>query len=135
MSQRQLLYGTQWLLNKAYSPDPFLERVAVLAQNLPSAKRFVSPAPRASVVWRNLFYSFDRLGPEFSRVPRESLKLFHGKDTHALGTALIFYKSVVSMLHREGLWDQRLAGLEAPDFGSIPSSLTSDSLPLEKAVA
>jgi radical SAM superfamily enzyme YgiQ (UPF0313 family) len=135
MSQRQLLYGTEWLLNKAYSPDSFLERVAVLARNLPLAKRFGSPAPRASVLWRNMFYSFERLGPEFARVPRESLKLFHGKDTHALGTALIFYKSVVSMLRREGMWDQRLASLETPDFGSLPSSLTSDLLPTEKAVA
>jgi radical SAM superfamily enzyme YgiQ (UPF0313 family) len=135
MSPEQLHYGTQWLLNKLFSPDAFLERVAVLSQNLPPAKRFEGPAPRASVLWRNMIYSFERLGPEFSRVPREALKLFRGKDTHSLGTALIFYKSVVSMLRKEGLWDQALARLESPDFQSLPSSEASYFLPPEKAVA
>jgi radical SAM superfamily enzyme YgiQ (UPF0313 family) len=135
MTRGQLLYGTQWLLNKLFSPDAFLERVAVLSQNLPPAKRFEGPAPRASVLWRNMIYSFEHLGSEFSRAPREALKLFRGKDTHALGTALIFYKSVVSMLRKEGMWDQTLATLEEPDFLSLPASENPGLSLAEKAVA
>ena len=121
MSQRQLRYGTQWLLNKVFAPEAFLERVAILGKNLPAAERFEGASPRASVLWRNMIRSYEGLGAEFRHVPREALKRFRGKDTHALGTALIFYKSVVSMLRKEGLWDQELARYEAPDFGSLPA--------------
>jgi len=122
MTGEQLRRGTQWLLNRLYRPDAFLERVAVMADNLPSACSLATVSPRAAVIWQRIMRSYEQLGPDFRRVPKESVKLCRGRDTTGLGTALIFYKSVVQVLRKRGLWDAELARLEVPDLGAYQES-------------
>ncbi|MFI5398731.1 MAG: radical SAM protein [Candidatus Binatia bacterium] len=120
MTARQLHYGTQWLLNKLYAPRGFLERVAVLAEHSPKA---AGPVPwrssRSVTIWQNLLRAYEALGPELRRVPREAVRLFHGKDGTVLATALVFHIHNVRILQKQGLWDVALAELEAPDFESL----------------
>lgn len=121
MTVAQLRDGTQWLLNKLYAPDGFLGRLAVLAEHSPTATRGTNGQSlrRFAAMWQNLMRAFEGLGPEFRRVPREAVKLFHGKDGSGLGTALITCVQNVRVLQKQGLWDAALARLEAPDFTSL----------------
>jgi hypothetical protein len=121
MTREELRHGTQWLLNRLYAPDAFLERVAVLAAHLPPAAVTPNVPLRAAIIWQKLVGAYERLGPDFARVPREAVLLFRGRDTAALGTALIFYKSVVSVLRRWELWDPALARLAEPAFERVAS--------------
>jgi hypothetical protein len=52
-------------------------------------------------------------------VPIDAARLFRGRDTHGLRTALVFYRSAVSVLRRWGVWDPRRAALAQPDFRSV----------------
>jgi radical SAM superfamily enzyme YgiQ (UPF0313 family) len=121
----QLRRGTQWLLNRLYQPDAFLERVAVMAHNLPAAGPLSRVSARAAAIWHKIPRAYQRLGPEFTSVPREAVRLCRGRDTTGLGTALIFYRSVVAVLRKSGLWDPRLARLSAPDLGSPATTCSS----------
>jgi len=58
------------------------------------------------------------LGPDLLDVPLQSVRLFRGRDTHGLRTALVFYRSAVGVLRRWGVWDPRQAELAQPDFRS-----------------
>jgi radical SAM superfamily enzyme YgiQ (UPF0313 family) len=127
MTQQQLRYGTQWLLNKLYAPDAFLERVSVLAQHLPAAKGLAGTSSRVALIWHNLIHSYEWLGSEFRHVPREAVKMFRGKDTDTLGTALIFYKNAVSVLRKWSLWEPAFVGMEQPDFGAMPAAENPES--------
>ena len=120
MTVHELQYGTQWLLNKLYTPDAFLQRVAVLAKHSPEPSAAVMANPqRFALIWKNLLQAYADLGAEFRSVPREAVKLFHGKDGHGLGLSLIIHVHNVRILRKQGLWDPRLAELEAPDFESL----------------
>ena len=70
MSPEQLDAGTRWLMNRLYDPDSFIERVSVLAKQLPSgtAGRVRSGA-RGAEMWDRLVQGYARLGPEFAVVP------------------------------------------------------------------
>jgi radical SAM superfamily enzyme YgiQ (UPF0313 family) len=120
MTVRQLHYGTQWLLNRLYAPEKFLERVAVLAGHSPEAAGPIAwRSSRLVAMWQNLLRAYEALGPEFRRVPREAVRLFHGKDGTVLTSALIFHVHNVRILQKQRLWDAALAELEAPDFESL----------------
>lgn len=120
MTLDQLQYGTIWLLNKLFSADNFLERVAVLVAQWPTTAFPLGWAPmRYARIWQNLLRAYDKLGPEFRRVPREAVKLCRGKDASMLGGAMAFHVHNVRVLQQQGMWSPTLARLDAPDFESL----------------
>ena len=121
MTSQQLLKGTVWLLNRLYRPRAFLERLSIFASQLPrvSAIEARDEARTDQAYWTRVATSYAALGSELRDVPLESARLFRGRDTHGLRTALVFYRSVVGVLRRWGVWDPRLGALAAPDFRSV----------------
>jgi hypothetical protein len=113
MSSQQLLRGTVWLLNRLYAPAAFLERLGVFASNLPRGTQTMAVDAE---FWGRVARSYAALGADFQDVPLQAARLFRGKDQHGLCTALVFYRSVVGVLRRWGVWDPRVAELSAPDF-------------------
>ncbi|HEX5159837.1 MAG TPA: radical SAM protein [Ktedonobacterales bacterium] len=123
MSHHELVAGTVWLLNRLYAPEMFLERCRVLAKNLPESHTPARTSRRALEVWQRLLASYTALGPEFSELPRQVLKLFRHRETQGIGTALIHYKHVVATLRRDALWNSELGQRETPDFSiHLPDS-------------
>ena len=118
MTSRQLLKGTVWLLNKLYAPRNFLERLHVFADQLPIDRVHATPHTDAAF-WQRVAASYAGLGSELRDVPVEAVKLFRGRDTHGLRTALVFYRSAVGVLRRWGVWDPRQGDLAQPDFRSV----------------
>ena len=115
MTSQQLVKGTVWLLNRLYQPRAFLERLAVFADLLPRTHdREVDHA-----FWERVARSYGALGSDLHEVPIEAARLFRGRDTHGLRTALVFYRSAVGVLRRGGVWDPRLGARLAPDFRSV----------------
>jgi hypothetical protein len=115
MTSQQLVKGTVWLLNRLYAPRAFLERLGVFAAHLPrSGER---DADRA--FWERVARSYAALGSDLRDVPLEAARLFRGRDTHGLRTALVFYRSAVGVMRRWGIWDERLGALAAPDFRNV----------------
>jgi radical SAM superfamily enzyme YgiQ (UPF0313 family) len=106
MTSQELVRGTVWLLNQLYAPRAFLERLAVFAEQLPRASNmaFAEPLNADAEFWRRVAVSYARLGAEFRDVPIEAARLFRGKDAYGLKTALVFYRSAVSVMRRWGLW-------------------------------
>jgi len=118
MTNQQLLDGTHWLVNKLYAPEAFLERIRVLAGNLPSStpRRH---APRQAVLRvEGILKSYERMGPAFQNLPREAVKFFRKKDSSGLGGALMFYKNIMCVLQKWGVWNPALAQREEPDFAA-----------------
>jgi hypothetical protein len=68
--------------------------------------------------WQRVAVSYARLGSEFRDVPITAARLFHGRDAYGVKTALVFYRSAVSVMRRWGIWDPRQARLATPDFRS-----------------
>ena len=123
MTSQQLVRGTVWLLNRLYAPRAFLERLAVLAGHLPrqpAAERRRLVAEDDAAIWSRLGRSYAALGTDLREVPLAAAALFRGRDPYALRSALVFYRSAVSVLRRWGVWDPRLAEQAAPDFASRP---------------
>jgi radical SAM superfamily enzyme YgiQ (UPF0313 family) len=116
MSSQELVAGTLWLLNRLYAPEAFLERCRVLAASLPESHTPARTSRRALEVWQRLLASYTALGPGFSELPRQVLKLFRHRETQGIGTALIHYKHIVATLRRDALWNPELGRLDAPDF-------------------
>ena len=80
------------------------------------------PQPAARVdaaFWERVARSYAALGSELRYVPIEAARLFHGRDTHGLRTALVFYRSAVGVLRRWGVWDPRQGELPEPEFGAM----------------
>lgn len=121
MTSQQLLKGTIWLLNRLYRPHAFLERLSVFAGQLPRVSAFEArdEARADHAFWTRVATSYGALGSELRDVPLEGARLFRGRDTHGLRTALVFYRSVVGVLRRWGVWDPRLGALPVPDFRSV----------------
>ena len=94
-----------------------MERLGAFASQLPrdSAKT----ATPDIAFWERLATSYAALGSEMRDVPVEAARLFRGRDTHGLRTALVFYRSAVSVLRRWGVWDPQRAALAQPDFRSV----------------
>jgi hypothetical protein len=63
--------------------------------------------------------SYAALGSDLRDVPVDAVKLFRGRDTHGLRTALVFYRSAVGVLRRWGVWDPRQGNLAQPEFRSV----------------
>jgi radical SAM superfamily enzyme YgiQ (UPF0313 family) len=116
MTNRQLLKGTVWLLNKLYAPEHFLQRLRVFADHLP---RVSQRLPVDTEFWERIATSYSSLGPDLRDIPVDSARLFRGHDPHGLKAALVFYRSAVSVLRRWGVWDPRQAALPQPDFRSV----------------
>jgi radical SAM superfamily enzyme YgiQ (UPF0313 family) len=117
MTSQQLLKGTVWLLNRLYQPRAFLERLSVFAGQLPRSSS--APSDIDQAFWQRVARSYAGLGAELRDVPLEGARLFRGRDTHGLRTALVFYRSAVGVLRRWGVWDPRLGSLPAPDFRHV----------------
>ena len=115
MTSRQLLKGTVWLLNKLYAPHTFLDRLRVFACQLPLDMHTTRRPPDAAF-WERVARSYAALGADMRDVPIEAARLFRGRDTHGLRTALVFYRSAVGVLRRWGVWDPHQAELAQPDF-------------------
>jgi hypothetical protein len=123
MTSQQLVRGTVWLLNRLYAPQAFLERLAVLAGQLPrqtAAERRRAATDVDAAFWTRLARSYATLGPDLREVPLAAASLFRGRDPYPLRAALVFYRSAVSVLRRWGVWDPRLGEQAAPDFASRP---------------
>jgi radical SAM superfamily enzyme YgiQ (UPF0313 family) len=118
MTGRELLRGTVWLLNKLYAPRNFLQRLHVFASQLPTPGQRAA-YQRDDAFWERVASSYATLGTEFRDLPIEAARLFRGRDTHGLGTALVFYRSAVGVLRRWGVWDPRQAELDQPAFRSV----------------
>jgi len=118
MTSRQLLKGTVWLLNKLYAPRNFLQRLQVFADQLPVDRVDATPQTDAPF-WGRVAGSYAALGSDLRDVPVEAVKLFRGRDTHGLRTALVFYRSAVGVLRRWGVWDPGQGDLAQPDFRSV----------------
>jgi radical SAM superfamily enzyme YgiQ (UPF0313 family) len=90
MTSQQLLKGTVWLLNRLYQPRAFLERLSVFANQLPraSAMGVRDEARSDQAFWARVATSYAALGTEMRDVPLEAARLFRGRDTHGLRTAL-----------------------------------------------
>ena len=120
MTSRQLLKGTIWLLNKLYAPPNFLQRLAVFASQVPAGQ----PAARVDAAfWERVARSYAALGSDLRDVPLEAARLFRGRDTHGLRTALVFYRSAVGVLRRWGVWDPRQGELDEPEFNGMNAVL------------
>jgi radical SAM superfamily enzyme YgiQ (UPF0313 family) len=117
MTSQQLVKGTVWLLNRLYQPCAFLERLSVFAGQLPRDSRSDDGTDRA--FWERVAASYATLGSDLRDVPLAGARLFRGRDTHGLRTALVFYRSALGVLRRWGIWDPRLGALPAPDFRSV----------------
>jgi hypothetical protein len=116
MTSRQLLKGTVWLLNKLYAPRNFLQRLDVFASQLPLAH----PSARVDAAfWERVAKSYAALGSDLRGVPIEAARMFRGRDTHGLRTALVFYRSAVGVLRRWGVWDPRQGELPEPEFNRM----------------
>jgi radical SAM superfamily enzyme YgiQ (UPF0313 family) len=118
MTSRELLKGTVWLLNKLYAPRNFLARLHVFAEQLPTSSNQAAYR-RGDAFWERVANSYAALGTEFRDLPVEAARLFRGRDTHGLGTALVFYRSAVGVLRRWGVWDPHQAELDQPAFRSV----------------
>jgi radical SAM superfamily enzyme YgiQ (UPF0313 family) len=118
MTSRQLIKGTAWLLNKLYAPDNFLERLQIFAEQLPVDRVRATPHGDAAF-WERVAGSYAALGADLRDVPVAAVKLFRGRDTHGLRTALVFYRSAVGVLRRWGVWDPHQGDLAQPDFRSV----------------
>jgi radical SAM superfamily enzyme YgiQ (UPF0313 family) len=117
MTSQQLSAGTHWLLNRLFDPKAFVDRVRVLAQNLPETTADPLARSHSAFLWQKVIASYEQLGPEFQTIVRDTVRLFRKKDTQTLCSALIFYKHVVCMLRKWGIWDPSQACLDSPDFG------------------
>ncbi len=60
--------------------------------------------------------SYKNMGPRFERIPLEAFKLLGGRDMVLLGTILILYKHMVTVLQKWDSWDPALAQLDQPAF-------------------
>jgi radical SAM superfamily enzyme YgiQ (UPF0313 family) len=120
MTSQELLKGTIWLLNRLYQPRAFLERLSVFADQLPRSSVAARDQARTDqVFWSRVAASYAALGSDLRDVPIDAARLFRGRDTHGLRTALVFYRSAVGVLRRWGVWDPRLGALAAPEFRSV----------------
>jgi radical SAM superfamily enzyme YgiQ (UPF0313 family) len=121
MTSQQLVRGTTWLLNRLYQPRAFLERLSVFAEQLPrlSATGAHDEVRADRDFWQRLARSYAALGSDFREVPVTAARLFRDRDAHGLRTALVFYRSAVSVLQRWGVWDPRIGVSAAPNFRSI----------------
>lgn len=123
MSLAELQAGTQWLLNKLYSPGALLARVETLASLLPDAPHVVAPAragdvevARSAQIWRRLLASYADLGGDYAALPRRAVRAFRGKDTSLLLTALVFARQAIGVIEAQGIRDPALGALDAPVF-------------------
>jgi hypothetical protein len=93
----------------------------VFASQLPRRSETVASddTRRDAAFWTRVATSYAALGSELRDVPLDAARLFRGRDTHGLRTALVFYRSAVGVLRRWGVWDPRLGGLAAPDCRSV----------------
>jgi radical SAM superfamily enzyme YgiQ (UPF0313 family) len=121
MSCEELEAGARWLANKLYDPENFLERLALLASNLPDVPADeVGMDPfevkRGFALWDGIIKAHKRLGPEFKTVVLRAMQIFKGKNKALLPTVMLQYKHVVANLQRRGVWNPELARLETPRF-------------------
>jgi radical SAM superfamily enzyme YgiQ (UPF0313 family) len=123
MSSDELRAGTQWLLNKLYAPGPLLERLRVMAGDWPAVNEtMVVSSSRTAQIWLNLMKSYAKLGPEYAKVPRQAVRMFHGKDTSVLMTCLIFALQAIGVMKKRRLYDPSLAERDEPNFASPPEN-------------
>lgn len=123
MTLDELKVGTQWLLNKLYAPGPLLERITALASLLPDRPHVVAPdraadleVTRSAQIWRRLLASYAALGDDYARLPRQAVRVFRGKDSSLLLTALVFVRQAIGVIEAQGIYDPALAALDEPVF-------------------
>ena len=115
MTYEDLVNGFRWLLNRLYSPEAYLQRVKVLAENSPRERKF-SPTREAVNMLKRIVPEYRKLGPEFAHIPELATALFRDRDATALGTILLFYLNTVLVLRKRNVWNPELGMLEDPDF-------------------
>ena len=121
MSIEELTRGAEWLVNRLYAPEAFLERVATFASLLGDAP-ILGDAPHEGATpgssslsreqWtqlvdhlRRLRRSFSELGPEFSHIPSEVLHLLKRKNPNHAFWILTYYYYLVRVLKKWDIWD------------------------------
>lgn len=114
MTLEELMAGTQWLMNRLYQPEAFMERLAGLAGRLPPRTEGRRLGREAAQLWDRITAAYLQLGPEFERMPRLGAELFNHKDFTHLATSLIFYCHMVRLLRHWGVWDRELSLAHEP---------------------
>jgi radical SAM superfamily enzyme YgiQ (UPF0313 family) len=113
MDPGELALGARWLMNRLYSPEPFLERLRILGSNLPAQDRPRGPTRQQDLeVWTRLRRTFARMGGEEASMPVQALRAVKGKNPDHAVQALIFYRHMVGTLEHWGLHDPELARCE-----------------------
>lgn len=129
MSQDQLRDGVIWLYNELYRPEAFLERVAVLAANLPDNAALDDGPPSfpGSLLdtWRRMRLAYRDLGPDYAKLPHLTAKALRGKEPVHLATALVWFYNVVCLLQRWDLWQPD--GAPYPEADDTPVQVRRSS--------
>jgi hypothetical protein len=113
MTIEDLRLGAQWLMNRLYAPEPFLERLRVLGENLPEVGWHRGPTRQEDLeLWTRLRRSFAAMDEDEASLPVQALRAVKGKDPDHAVQALIFYRHVVGTLQHWGLRDLDLARCE-----------------------
>lgn len=127
MSLDELKAGTQWLVNRLYSPEALLARIDRLAATLPERARVVRPdaaehpeVARSARIWRRLQPAYAALGPAYEHLPRQAVGRFRGRDTSLLLTALVFARQAIGVLQAQGVFDPELGQRAEPVFPGRP---------------
>ena len=125
-SARELFYregiraiGVDEIVNRAGVTKPSLYRSFASKDDLAAA--YLQDYDAA--FWERIATSYAGLGSDLRDVPLASARLFLGRDTHGLRTALVFYRSAVGVLRRWGVWDPRQAVLAEPEFSGMNASV------------
>ena len=113
ISYEELLTGFRWLLNHLYTPESFLKRVSLLAENSPPPKK-IGASRQAVKVLQVVIPQYRKLGPEFRDIPEQIFGMYRNKNQNSVGTLLFFYLNEVLMLKKRGIWDPEIAQMENP---------------------
>lgn len=116
MAYEDLLAGYKWLMNKVFSPKAFVDRMEVFSRCAPPPKK-VAPHRYATSMLQKIIPEYKRLGPDFRRIPEDTIRMFYNKDA-GTGNSLLFYLNSQLVLRKRGLWDAELSELNEPVFYS-----------------
>jgi radical SAM superfamily enzyme YgiQ (UPF0313 family) len=116
MSAKQLRNGAVWFLNKISAPENFLDRVAVLADDMPPPNTKLTGTRQNAVFWDRIIRSYEELDPKYRKIPLEVARLFQRKDLIPAVSTLMYHKHVIKVLKKWDVWNPGLAALPEPDF-------------------
>jgi radical SAM superfamily enzyme YgiQ (UPF0313 family) len=128
MSPEELQLGARWLMNRLYSPAPFLDRLRTLGEHLPVVDRAPRAARRDDLeLWTRLRRTFAAMGEEEATMPVQALRAVRGKNPNHAIQALTFYRHMVGTLQHWGLHDPELGRCETFAEATSHAHITGSS--------